>query len=652
MQQPHFSFVRLAPALFASALIAVTTACSITFTEPPPGECPALDELCPSLACDNGNVVVDGCPICECESTPTCEGSEAPPDGCRLDDDCEIVCDPVGCTSDADCGDGFYCAFFGPEPEPGSDDAAQRPLTGTCEPLVVEPGCTSDTDCGEGYICSFDATSPPSDRAGEAAPVAPQGVCVKLEETCTADIDCTVGSLCENGVCVVSNECFVDEDCARGFHCETLAAPGALIALPGGVCVADETPGCTSDADCNGGTCEITCESDPNCPNCDVCFFVGTCIDTGCTVNEDCDAGEICFFGDAAGDRAIACPDENNDGQCDFDVPVGGVCRTVSTEVECTVNADCADGQFCDFDTSGNRMAPPPPTCDDLANCDPIVVVPTTGVCRDLEATCTVDADCARGEICQIDQGCACPDVCIDDGNGGCLPCECPEFTGICVVPVDPTCTSDIDCREGEVCQSEDSCNCPAVCIDDGNGGCLPCECAVFGGICVPVEPTCASDVDCRDGQVCSFSLDQRPAPCLDADNDGVCDFELPPLLGVCVDLPVTTTCSTDADCANGEFCSFDAPVDGGAILPPSGVCVVLNLDPCADVRCKAGTTCVVDANGEAGCVADPTQCNDDTACSAGEFCINGDPTQCNDDTACSAGEFCINGVCSGPIQR
>lgn len=562
MQQPRFPFIRLAPALFASALLAATTACSITITEPEP-TCPALEELCPSLACDNGNVVVDGCPICECESAPTCNG-EPPPDGCHYDEECEVVCDPVGCETDEDCGDGFYCAFFGPEP--GTEDVAQRPLTGTCEPLVVEPGCTSDADCGEGYYCSFDFVEPPSDREGEA-PVA-QGECLKLEETCFSDIDCPVGSLCQDGLCVVSNECFVDEDCREGFHCESLDAATGLIALPGGVCVADEVPGCSSDADCNGGTCEITCESDPNCPDCDVCFFVGTCIETGCTVNEDCDAGEICFFGDAAADRAIACPDENNDGQCDFDVPAGGVCRTVSTDVPCVQNADCADGQFCDFDTSGNRMAPP--ACDDLANCDPIPPPPPpTGVCRDVEATCITDADCARGEVCQL----------------------------------------------------EDVCNCPAVCIDDGNGGCLPCECGTLGGICVPADPGCASDADCAADQICSFPL--RIAPCLDADNDGVCD-DVAPVLGVCIDVVAPpATCSTDADCSDGEFCSFgDAPAGGDAIVPPAGICVPLVVeDPCADIICQDGF-CAVDENGRAVCVAD--RCTSNVDCADGEFCING----------------------------
>jgi Cys-rich repeat protein len=575
MQQPRFSFVRLAPTLFASALLAATTACTITITEPErDDECPALDELCPNLACENGNVVVEGCPICECDDTPACEGDEPPPEGCRLDDNCELVCEPDGCTSDADCGDGFYCAFFGPEPEPGSDeDQAQRPLTGSCEPLVVEPGCTSDIDCDDGYFCSFETpTSPPGDGAEDPGLVAPQGECVRREEGCTADIDCAVGSLCENGVCVASRECFLDEDCAAGFHCETLDAPTGLIALPGGVCVPDDQPTCTSDADCNGGSCVTTCEADPNCPNCDVCLFVSTCVDTGCTVNEDCDAGEICFFGDAAANRAIACPDENNDGQCDFDVPAGGVCRTA--EAGCTVNADCAENQFCDFDTSADRIAP----CVDNDSdgvCDDVIVV-QTGVCRDFEATCTVDADCAAGEVCQIDDDCVCAGVCIDDGNGGCVPCECALAAGICVVPV---------------------------------------------------NPACVSDADCGDGQVCSFGFDQRPVPCLDADTDGVCDFALLPPTGVCVDVvEPPTNCSTDADCENGEFCSFDdAPVDGGqAIVPPLGVCVELNVDPCAAVRCEAGTACVVEADGQAVCLAVPTRCNDDTACAAGEICNEG----------------------------
>jgi Cys-rich repeat protein len=163
-------------------------------------------------------------------------------------------------------------------------------------------------------------------------------------------------------------------------------------------------------------------------------------------------------------------------------------------------------------------------------------------------------------------------------------------------------------------------------------GGCLPCECPAASGICVVVvDPTCTSDADCRDGQFCGFP-GPALAPCLDADNNGICDFDIPPPVGTCIDLPVSA-CSTDADCADGEFCSFGAIADpNGRIAPPQGTCEPLNVDPCADVRCEAGTTCAVDASGQAVCIAEPTQCNADVDC--------------------AAGEFCFNGVCSPPIQR
>ena len=64
---------------------------------------------------------------------------------------------------------------------------------------------------------------------------------------------------------------------------------------------------------------------------------------------------------------------------------------------------------------------------------------------------CTVDADCAEGEVCEA---------------GTCVPA--------------PECTVDADCAEGEVCEA---------------------------GACVEAPPECTVDTDCAEGQVCALGI-------------------------------------------------------------------------------------------------------------------------------------------------
>lgn len=84
----------------------------------------------------------------------------------------------------------------------------------------------------------------------------------------------------------------------------------------------------------------------------------------------------------------------------------------------------------------------------------------------------------------------------------------------------------------------------------------------------------------------------------------------------------------TPVECAAGETCT-----------EPDGTCSAA--DPCADVTCDAGQTCV-----DGQCVTDDP-CADVT-CDAGQTCVDG---QCVTDdpcagVTCGAGETCVDGVC------
>ncbi len=674
MHKTVFSLFRLVPVAFASALIAGTTGCIINANdylaegEGEGEDCVVLEETCPSLACEFGNQIVDGCAICECaDETVACDDSAAPEceNAIQLED-CSWQCGESSCDSDADCDEGFFCALTGSAGAPRNDDpSAEAPVAppqGVCLPF--EAACSSDADCGRGDVCEngictvaeqdfscfsddecfrgevclFDGQDPGTDGAADRAQL---GICVPApQQSCTDSEPCAEGFHCEGvnvanalvplpvGVCVLDDAttCQNDTDCNRGQHCDYNVATNALVAAPG-VCVDDTIAAgeCESDSDCDGGTCEITCQGDPSCPECDVCFFVGTCVDASCTVDSDCGANQFCDGSNAA--RPAPQPDcAIDDLNClPMDPPAGGICRDIPVPA-CRSDFDCADGQFCDVASTDPALRPAP--CDPASGCDTFPVL--EGVCRDVVISCFSDDQCAAGEFCDFSTNPSTPNAIVISG-GTCQPLpatscagdgECAEGEfcdigginarrpcfdadgdgqcdtvvieqGICRPIQGPNgCAVDTDCAAYQVCLF-DGCNCAAVCVDDGNDGCLPCECNDVAGICVDVivDDSCSDDAECGEGRFCNLG---------GTDADG---RRIVLILGVCEDLPIEPTmCFSDAECRQDQVCVFAEPVPGEARPAPSGECKAA-LTPCATVRCTAETTCEVSADGTAQCV-------------------------------------------------
>lgn len=495
--------------------------------------CVELDEVCPSLACDNGNVVVDGCAICECNEV--CDPGPAPE--CAfpvlLDEACRWTCGTGSCFADGDCGPGSICVFSDTTEETPRDQADPPeggeafPQSGVC--VVVDTRCVSDADCGQGFFCDFAndgggaVPSPDSgddsvddsndnDSGDRAAPPAPQGQCRVLPAQCFSDLDCRDGQTCE--VPDVSN---------------------GLVA-PGGVCV-DQSE-CESDVDCGSGeTCAVECRSDPGCPLCDVCFPFGICIavETRCFEDAGCAEGEFCDLTGGSGDRD--CRDDNNDGLCDdgsdpvWPAP-DGVCRPLEVDAcasvrcaegscivtqngpvcvaddnRCVGDNECAEGTVCN---AGTDVCLSPPDCDPAVGCLAVCY----GFCVDAPTTCFGDTDCAEGEVCVFDPT-------IDQGGTGERPIIAPQ--GVCE-PAPTTCAADTECGRGERCSngqctSTSVVGCEAIrcitgteCIEDaaGNGSCVASigECASTEEC--PTGSTCnAGDVcnappDCERGQLCA----------------------------------------------------------------------------------------------------------------------------------------------------
>ena len=84
---------------------------------------------------------------------------------------------------------------------------------------------------------------------------------------------------------------------------------------------------------------------------------------------------------------------------------------------------------------------------------------------------CTVDADCAEGEVCEAEECVPAPECTVDADCAEGEVCE----AGACVA-APPECTVDADCAEGEVCAL-------GICIADpgGGGGCAIASTATAG---------------------------------------------------------------------------------------------------------------------------------------------------------------------------
>ena len=690
MHKHVFSLFRLVPVAFASVLIASSTGCIINandFLAEGEGEdCVDLEETCPSLACEFGNVVVEGCEICECATETVCPADDAPPPDCENPvqlEDCRWQCGSQACTSDADCNDGFLCAFVGNDPAPGQDRAeAPAAPQGVCIPgetvekcatdndcvagdrcengICVEDeeslDCFSDADCFRGEFCNFGSVD---GSEGAASDVAQIGQCERApDQACTVDEDCDTGSHCEGfdapnglipapagGICVLDDPsaCQADQDCRRGQHCEYNVGTDAIVAAPG-VCVDDTVSHgeCEVDSDCNGGTCDLSCQRDPNCPECDVCFFVGTCIDTGCTADSDCRDGQFCDFNNTVG--AIAPPDcDREDPTCQQPEPIQqGVCRD-DVVPTCTSDEECGRGQFCDFSRDDAQRPAP---CDPAVGCDPVPPQPE-GICRDVIVieSCTTDADCARGEFCNIGDT-AGRRPCLDENNdnicddgtapvGTCEPivvtclddsqCAQGEFCdfgfgpenalivagGICrPLDIDTGCAIDSDCAAGEFCDFGDAAAALRPCLDENNDG--ACDDVVGNeGVCRPIDGPvgCLSDRECAEDQVCLLDTCNCPAVCIDDGNDGCVPCDCAPV-GVCVDVIIDDICFTDAECGEGRFCNLGGSTDpsGRRAIPAAGTCedIVLEPTPCIDdSQCRDDQVCVFSDGG-----ADPGEAN------------------------------------------
>eukprot|EP00915_Cephaloidophora_sp_WS-2016_P008915 GHVH01012593.1.p1 GENE.GHVH01012593.1~~GHVH01012593.1.p1 ORF type:complete len:531 (-),score=59.82 GHVH01012593.1:6-1598(-) len=240
----------------------------------------------------------------------------------------------------------------------------------------------------------------------------------------TGGIFCGVGKYCADGLCVdISKACDDDDTCDESFDCGVFSADGLWIKSYEGICgiLSTDPTTCNMSAGfhcadafhCDAGVCQ------PNAIECP---------------ETSCSGGSVCGAFDADGvwtaaasgicgsetDVADSCNETAGIYCADGQYCGGGVCKIVSTAVECP-GTTCSGGSACGaFDADG------------------IWVAGDTGVCGTVTET-TVVCDFATAKYCEDGYSCdnegACSalpavgDHCLS--NGGCnTDLTCGIFNG------------------------------------------------------------------------------------------------------------------------------------------------------------------------------------------------------------------------------
>lgn len=180
----------------------------------------------------------------------------------------------LDCTMDSDCPEGEVCLATpcaAPDCDP-SDPACEMPeCPSICSQASVtgipEEGCTTNADCGEGFECIVE-----SGEACSSAPCAPgeacdeEPVCEPYEysycaydlQECATDTDCTDGFVCYS----YSYESCVGNDlpCASEGECPE-PEPAVCETIEEAYCVPPYVAPCEVDADCGDGFACVEAQS-------------------------------------------------------------------------------------------------------------------------------------------------------------------------------------------------------------------------------------------------------------------------------------------------------------------------------------------------------------------------------------------------------
>ena len=370
---------------------------------------------------------------------------------------------------------------------------------------------------------------------------------------------------------------------------------------------------------------------------------------------------------------------------------------------ECTVDADCDNGEFCDgvetCDTAtGTCQDGTQPSCDDGVGCTEDSCDEVNDACVNTpdDASCDDDNVCNGLEICDPDNDCQAGTELDCDDLELCTSDSCDSVTGCANAPVvcpageqcdsadgeckpEPDCTVDADCDNGFFCDGAETCDAatgtcqsgtPPDC-DDGVG-CTVDTCDEVNDACVnmPDDASCDDNNVCNGSETCDPVNDCQAGTPLDCDDGNLCTTDsCDPLTG-CANDPVVCPegeqcdpgrpdecvippeCTVDADCDDGMFCNGAETCDTATGTCQSGT----------PPDCDDGVGCTVDTCDEVNdaCVNTPddASCDDGDVCNGFETCdpVNdcqqGEPLVCDDGNLCTTdGCDSVAGCANVPVE-
>ncbi|MBI5482182.1 MAG: hypothetical protein HY906_25225, partial [Deltaproteobacteria bacterium] len=626
------------------------------------GSC--VDGYCCNTAC---SASCDVCNATPGTCTPAPTGSAGSP-SCSpyLCNGTSTTC-PGGCTTDAQCGAGFYCN--------GTACVAKKSTGQVCGGANQ---CQSGY-CADGYCCNAACVGPcdlcnvtpgtcttPGGFIGNptCAPYLCATGTATCPTSCSQDSQCSPGNYCNGTACVPaltqgqactrSAQC-ASGSCGDGFCCDTTCA---------GACdVCNATPGTCTNASagaagspscspylCSGAspTCPATCGDDAGCATGFFCN-AGTCTavltdGATCTRSRQCQSG-FCVDGvccDTACTGACdACNLAGFAGACTV-VPVGAagspscapyLCDGTSTgcPTSCTTNGQCVATSFCSGGTCFGKKSTGS-ACSEASECTSNSCVDgyccetacgnACDTCAAIAGSCTVAAGGSAGSpsctpyLCNGAQV-SCPTTCASDVNCAAgyycdgLACQPKQATGSpCTAP--NACVSGF-CADGYCCNTAcaggcDACNAsPGTCavVTAGGAGSPSCAPYVCDGTAAACPTTCTSDANCTATSYCA---------------GGTCTGRH----------PNGTACAAPHECASGN-CADGYCCDGAC----AGAC-----DRCDLLVGK----CTPVATGQPG----SPSCSPYLCDGVSPSC----PTTCSGDGACAPGSFCQGGLCVAPLPN
>ncbi len=555
-----------------------------------------------------------------------------------------VKIDGTSCAGASECGSGFCVDGVCCDAACGGQcQACNLPgKAGTCSPtsgapVGARPACTSDgTVCGgtcDGMnVASCSYPSAPTECRGAACAAGTEtlaavcngaGACPPLQTqacgayacqatacgaTCVADADCAAGNWCSAGSCVPQKP--AGSVCGGANQCAT------------GVC---------ADGVCCGGACNGQCES------CNLPGKAGTCSPV---------------VGAPQGGRAACSSDGTScGGACD------GVARAACTypgaATQCR-SASCAGGTATlSASCAGTGSCPPAQT----QSCGGYACGATA-----CNATCSTDSQCASGSWCssnacvpqkapgttctaanQCGSGNCVDGVCCGTACGGqCEACNLPGSLG--------TCTAVVGSPQGG----------RAACASDGSSCGGSCDGSSRTACTYPSAASQCRAASCTAGTATLAAACDGAGSCPPASTQSCGSF-------ACAATACNATCSTDAQCAAGSWCS------SGTCVPqesPGGSCSAAN--QCASGNCVDGVCCDTACGGQceacnlAGAVGTctpvagapqgsrPACASDDSSCggtcdgSSRTACAYpGTATECRAGS-CSGGTATLSATCAG----